>query len=466
MDSAQLASFTKNAILSMIAICLVFPLLIVYISGNIAYYLNVEFFSQKIFLIASIFIFLFFLVFRDRLSELGWKAPDTDDAVVFGVMALSLVLLLGFLHANFDTILRMHAFDVGRTSMSLGFGGFLTDSFDLARVDVGQDGITKIIDVDNLSAGSDDLMVHGGWQGNGNLSSTVLISVNGGNEMDVTRSFAALNSSDAGWIDIRVPPGTFRKGRNEVLFRSGGLDEVFLSSQWVYHDEKTLVSGGNYYGQEALVHLNAPPAVPPLFSEAFRYQLVIRLAALLLLFMSLFGFGMLRLAWDRFSGDILTIASLSIFAIIMITVVQNLWIHLSAVTAGMLPAPLGLVAKVYTDFQDPNGAVVGVRDFYIRISKSCSGIESIAIFALLFPVIAALNMKGEDRRLIPVFFAVGIVGAFLVNVLRLLLLMVVGGFVSSELALEFFHTNLSWMLMLGYFAVFNESVVRICRRER
>jgi uncharacterized membrane protein len=50
-------------------------------------------------------------------------------------------------------------------------------------------------------------------------------------------------------------------------------------------------------------------------------------------------------------------------------------------------------------------------------------------------------------------------------VMRLAFLILIGAFISPDLALNVFHTNLGWVLMLGYFAIFNEAMIKICRRR-
>jgi exosortase/archaeosortase family protein len=464
MASTQRSQFSRGVVLAIAAILILFPIVMLLISGNADYYLNVIFYTQKIFLIASLFLFLFFVFFKERIRVLGWAPPDLDDAVVYGAMSLSLVLLLGFLHVNFDTILRMEVLDVGTDSMSVGFGGFLADIYDLSRMPVDQNGITKIIVLENTTDKPVLLRVHTGWEGRNGFASRVSLSINDGPPIDLSDKYMALNSSHAAWVEIEIPAKALVRGNNSFRFSSEGASRVFLSSQWVYHDGKTLGTDQSYYGQEALAYLKLPPVVPPLFPEAFRFQLIIKLVSIFFLFLALFGFGAIALAWKRFRTHLLIIGVVSVVALAAVFYIQGFWVHLSSLTASVLPIPLGLFAPVYTDFQDPAGAIIGMKYFYVIITKSCSGIESLGIFILFFPLIISFNWSGLDKRLILPLFIAGIVGAFLVNVIRLVSLILIGAFMSADLALDVFHTNLGWMLMLAYFALFNELVIR-CRRR-
>ena len=465
MTRVSSSALLRGAVLAIAVSLILFPLTMLLLSGDIAYNLNIIFYSQRLFLIASLFVFLIFVLSKDQIRSMGWKPPDLDDTVVFAAMAFSLVFLLGFLHVNFDTLMRMEVLDVGPDSISVGFGGFLADNFDLARIEINPYEISKRIDLDPPLSGPQVLRIHGGWDGEGAFSSQVLMSVNGGPKIDISGAYAALGRADPSWMDVHLPPDTFRAGPNIVSFSSRGSSKVFISTQWVYHDSKTLDSQGKYLGQEALIYLRAPPSLPPLFQEAFRFQLILKLAAFFFLFLALFGLDALRLGWKHFRAHLILLGALSIFLILSMAIIQNLWIYISPVTASAVAIPLRSIAAVYTDFHDPAGPVIGVNDFYVRIAKSCSGIDSMGIFVLLFPVIITLNWRRWLLPLIPILFILGAAGAFMVNVLRLVIFIVIGAFYSPDLAVDMFHSNLGWILMLFYLALFNESVIRICRRR-
>ncbi len=97
--------------------------------------------------------------------------------------------------------------------------------------------------------------------------------------------------------------------------------------------------------------------------------------------------------------------------------------------------------------------IIGINDFLVSINKSCSGIDSIVIFSAAFLLIAAKERRSINLSMFMPFFFLGIVGLFFVNILRITVLILVGGFYSPNLSVGLFHTNAGWVLFLAYFFV-------------
>jgi exosortase/archaeosortase family protein len=126
-----------------------------------------------------------------------------------------------------------------------------------------------------------------------------------------------------------------------------------------------------------------------------------------------------------------------------------------------------IFSKPYVNFNNPQGPVIGLNHFYMAIYKSCSGIESFSVFTFLFMAVVSFNWKRINRKSVPFLFVLGIIGTFFLNVTRLAALLITGAYFSREISVDIFHTNMGWILMLGYFAIFNEGTVRFfCRREK
>lgn len=461
MAAEFLSSFKKRAILSIIILSLVFPLLTVLLSGNFQYYLNVEFFNQKIFLVASLFLFLSFVVFGDKFAPLGWKPPDFDDAVAFAVVSFSFICLLGFLHVDFDTLLSMEKINAAGSQMSVGAGNFLADSFDLDQIKLGASPITKVI----MLGGNPDaplvLRMYAGWDGGAGLNSSVLLNVNGIDRIDISQQYAQLKSGVPSWIEVSIPQQDLVSGENAFAFTEDGPDYAYLASQWAYHDAKTLNADGSYYGQEALVYLRRPPPISRLFGFAFDYQLAIKAWAIAFLVLAVMGKDAMFSALSRHGAQLLALFVISVVAINGILIIQNEWQRLSLFTGEAAYRLLSPFLNVYKDFSNPAGPVIGVKDFYIRIFESCSGIESLGVFSLLFLALVAFNAKGINMAAVPFLFLAGVAGTLSMNVLRIVLLVLIGAFISPDLAVNAFHTNAGWVLMLAYFAVFTEVSSRL-----
>jgi len=457
-------SFEKRAVLAVIAISLLFPAILVLTSGNVAYYLNVIFFNQKIFLISSLFVFLTFFAFKEKIKPQDWKPPDTDDTISCLIVSFALILLLGVIHVDFDTLLSLEKVNVAENTMWVGFGSFLSDSFDLDRIPVGTGAITKVIDLKQEPNEPATLRLHSGWEG-GKFDTNVLVTINQEYIINLTPQYLTIKSGEPSWIEVNVPKNVLQSGRNYFELSKSGPAYVFLSSQYVYHDAKTLREDGSYYGQEALIYLRKPFSVSQLFGFAFDYQLLMKIWAIAFLLLALFGKDCLLSICRRYGIQLLALFLLSIAGINAILYVQTQWRHLSLLTGEVIAYLLSPFMKIYRDFGDPAGPVLGVETFYIRIFKSCSGIESMAVFSILFVAMVSFNIRRINKTSIPFLFLIGVAGTFLVNVLRLICLVLVGAFISPELAVNAFHTNVGWVMMLVYFAGFNEMATRFFVRR-
>ena len=69
-------------------------------------------------------------------------------------------------------------------------------------------------------------------------------------------------------------------------------------------------------------------------------------------------------------------------------------------------------------------------------------------------MIFILDYKRLKKKVaIPLYF-VGIIGMFLTNIIRILLLFIVGAYWSPKFAVGMFHSNVGWILFIAYFAIF------------
>jgi len=95
-----------------------------------------------------------------------------------------------------------------------------------------------------------------------------------------------------------------------------------------------------------------------------------------------------------------------------------------------------------------------VQNFGVIIGESCSGVFSIFLFSALFALLIALDV----RKIIPwraaVLFVLAMVGLFLVNVLRVYLIVLVGALYDPALAVGLFHSYVGTVLFLLFFVAF------------
>ena len=101
-----------------------------------------------------------------------------------------------------------------------------------------------------------------------------------------------------------------------------------------------------------------------------------------------------------------------------------------------------------------DGPTLGVNDFLVGISKECSGIDSLLLFISLYLFLFILNWKDIDKRRMAILFIPGLIGTFAYNLARIYILMLAGIFISPEFAADAFHSNIGWILFLGFFIIF------------
>ena len=131
---------------------------------------------------------------------------------------------------------------------------------------------------------------------------------------------------------------------------------------------------------------------------------------------------------------------------------QNQW-ELFSFTASILlfiilkpfyPITLAFAAKT---------PILAIGSFAVSIGAPCSGIDSMFLFFAFFAGIYALDHKKIKNNFFPLFI-IGFIGVYIVNILRLLLLLLVGIHISPELAVGLFHTNAGWVFFVIYFLLY------------
>jgi exosortase/archaeosortase family protein len=95
-----------------------------------------------------------------------------------------------------------------------------------------------------------------------------------------------------------------------------------------------------------------------------------------------------------------------------------------------------------------------VEDFSVLIGSPCSGIDGMTLFVTLYCLIVCFDWKNVNKLRAAIFLPFGTLGMFLMNTLRVYLLLVVGVLYSEEFAIGAFHSNIGWILFLVYFLTF------------
>jgi exosortase/archaeosortase family protein len=92
--------------------------------------------------------------------------------------------------------------------------------------------------------------------------------------------------------------------------------------------------------------------------------------------------------------------------------------------------------------------VLRLKDFSVIIGAPCSGIESISMYLGLFILLIVYERKNLILKNTIIFFILGFIGVYLMNVLRLVLLTIIGT-KYPQFALGSFHSQAGWILFSG-----------------
>ena len=144
--------------------------------------------------------------------------------------------------------------------------------------------------------------------------------------------------------------------------------------------------------------------------------------------------------------------------------IQSIWPFLSLLVARVVYFLITLVypeTAFYTSYSTyqvifyENIPTVGAEDFGGIILKTCSGVEGLTLFFLLFTFIILLEWSRiKEKWKIAALYLAGTITMILSNMLRVFLLIFAGIRVSPEFATGALHSNVGWIFFTLVFIFF------------
>jgi exosortase/archaeosortase family protein len=113
----------------------------------------------------------------------------------------------------------------------------------------------------------------------------------------------------------------------------------------------------------------------------------------------------------------------------------------------------------------PNRGIL-VENFSVIIEESCSGLDSLFLFSTLYCVIGYIDWKSLNHTKYAFMYLPIAIGLFLVNILRVYLVILIGVLVSPKIAMELFHTYAGMILFLMYFGLFMKFFYRWMKNSK
>ena len=137
----------------------------------------------------------------------------------------------------------------------------------------------------------------------------------------------------------------------------------------------------------------------------------------------------------------------------LITLLHNLWYFFSyVITKGVyFLLSINFNAVINLSKEIP---LVGIDIFVVRIAESCSGISSMFLFMFLYVFAVSYDWKVLNKKKAVLMFIPGVFSVFCLNILRIYLIILIGAYYSKSFAVGVFHTGISGILFVIYFAIF------------
>ncbi|MEA3248339.1 MAG: archaeosortase/exosortase family protein [Nanoarchaeota archaeon] len=182
-------------------------------------------------------------------------------------------------------------------------------------------------------------------------------------------------------------------------------------------------------------------------------EYLILFTILFFLLVLVFGFNFCRDFFKENKLGLVLVLIGTAFVYHLIQLFQSLWKPVSIFVGDSVVYILNLfgTANFYYVNELP---IIKLNDFAVGIAKTCSGIDSVLLFTGLYLGILAWDWKLLNKKKVISMFFVGVLGAFALNIIRIVLLILIGVYISKDFALQTFHTNASSLLFIIYFAVF------------
>ncbi len=181
----------------------------------------------------------------------------------------------------------------------------------------------------------------------------------------------------------------------------------------------------------------------------FAHLLIITMT--LLLIVGSFGLNLLKKVAQKYYKALIVSGILSLGVYALFNVIFSFWPLLSTI---VLHTVQWMLTLTFPPAFQIDQLTLQVRNFSVTIEQTCSGIESLFLFSILYTLIVLNDRKRLSIKKSIIAFVPALLGLFLVNILRVYLIIVAGILVSPEIAVQLFHTYLGMILFILYFIGF------------
>ncbi len=190
-------------------------------------------------------------------------------------------------------------------------------------------------------------------------------------------------------------------------------------------------------------------------------QSIFMLLGYISLFVAILGKNFIK----KFSVDLSVIILLIIPSHLAPLLIDHFWQYSSRVTLAGLSL---LFSLLHIDgVIIPSEFAVRMKDFSVIVGPSCAGIHSLTAFTVLYGAILLLASKDVAFKgyYAALFYAIGLFAVFLLNSIRVFLIILVGVYYSKDFAIHLFHETIGSVLLLSFFILYTSFILpKILRR--
>lgn len=167
--------------------------------------------------------------------------------------------------------------------------------------------------------------------------------------------------------------------------------------------------------------------------------------------LAVFGFNNIRNLITKFRKEIVLSLVIAILFYVFLLVVYGLWKYLAFIVLHAVAWLLELSGIKVTIVPE---LTILLDKFGVTVEKYCSGIESIALFSGLYAVVGILDWHKLDKKRYFLVFPIALSILFLLNILRVFVLILSGYHINRELAFSLFHSYAGMLFFMVYAGIF------------
>lgn len=178
---------------------------------------------------------------------------------------------------------------------------------------------------------------------------------------------------------------------------------------------------------------------------------ILGVSIFLLLALGVYGIDFAKHFLKKFKKELLYFLVFAIVTYSFMNLVWSLWPYLSL---AVMKSTTFLLKVIGVKVIIINSNTINVNGFTAQVAEACSGIYSIFIFTALYLFIVFLDWNKINKKKAAALFIPAVLGAFAFNIIRVFTLMLVGAYISRNLALGLYHSYSGMMFFLLYFILF------------